>query len=616
MTTVLWLLACGAGAEPRRVSEGEAEHGPIVADVILRGVVSVDESELRRVLSTRKSPRLPWGDTEYFDEGAFAEDLERIVMFYAERGYPHARVVDSDVTPVEGAVVVTITIEEGNPRRIDSVQFSGFDVLGDRRLRALQRRAPLEAGSLLAEQAARETAQLAVAALGDAGYPYAEVDVRAAAVGPDRFNVDVHAEPGPLGYFGPIEIAGNLQVEDEVIRRHLVYLPGQPFHAAAMRTSQRLLLALGLFESVSIEIVGTERAAAVPTRITVKEADLNQISYALGYGTEEQLSAEGQWRHLNFLGGGRTTRIRGRWSSIDRGGEGTFLQPYFFTPRLSLQVSGHMWEMDEPLYTATVSGGGASISYARSAYDRWTAGYLQEHTRARLDAGLLGAAADVEGIALGLDSADGTQSGMLGQVALDYARDTTPEAASPRNGHRVNLRLEKAGGWLPGSFDYYNVFASARYYVSLGPMTLAGRVQAGSIVPRHDSRVPFSRRYFLGGADTLRGWGRLEVGPQSSSGAPIGGESMAAANLELRMQIARALATVVFLDAGNVWTEAWQFQLGDLRSNAGGGIRIESPFGLLRLDAGYQLTPLPDLRVDGETRSRRWRLHFSIGQAF
>jgi hypothetical protein len=73
-----------------------------------------------------------------------------------------------------------------------------------------------------------------------------------------------------------------------------------------------------------------------------------------------------------------------------------------------------------------VSGGGASVSYARGAYDHWGAGYLQEFERSRLSDGLLGnATMGGERNGLGVDSSDGTQSGMLAQVAADYSRDTT-----------------------------------------------------------------------------------------------------------------------------------------------------------------------------------------------
>jgi outer membrane translocation and assembly module TamA len=73
---------------------------------------------------------------------------------------------------------------------------------------------------------------------------------------------------------------------------------------------------------------------------------------------------------------------------------------------------------------------------------------------------------------------------------------------------------------------------------------------------------------------------------------------------------------VAFVDAGNVWADSWNVRLDDLRSDIGIGARVNSPFGLVRVDLGYQLTPIGGLRVDGDVRDRRWRLHVSLGQTF
>jgi outer membrane translocation and assembly module TamA len=205
---------------------------------------------------------------------------------------------------------------------------------------------------------------------------------------------------------------------------------------------------------------------------------------------------------------------------------------------------------------------------------------------------------------------------MLVQVAADYSRDTTVDPLNPRRGYRAVARVEKAGGWLPGAISYYNELTTASLYHGVRRVTLAGRVQAGVITTRSALRLPFAKRYFLGGADTLRGWGRSEAGPLSESGAPIGGTSMLLTNAELRVPMAPRLRGVLFVDAGNVWAESWRIQLGNLLVDAGGGIRIDSPLGPLRLDIGYQLTPISDLRVDGDPQGRRWRLHFSSAQAF
>ena len=73
---------------------------------------------------------------------------------------------------------------------------------------------------------------------------------------------------------------------------------------------------------------------------------------------------------------------------------------------------------------------------------------------------------------------------------------------------------------------------------------------------------------------------------------------------------------MLFIDGGNVWADSWDIDLRDLRYAVGPGLRYQTPIGPVRFDVGYQLNPNPDLRVDGEPQLRRWRIHFSIGQAF
>ncbi len=146
---------------------------------------------------------------------------------------------------------------------------------------------------------------------------------------------------------------------------------------------------------------------------------------------------------------------------------------------------------------------------------------------------------------------------------------------------------------------------------------LASRVQFGNIQPPNDdpTNVPFAKKYFLGGATTVRGWGRFEISPLSE-GLPIGGNSMLAFSEEMRAMLHGNLGGVLFLDAGNVWADSWGMKLNDLRYAVGPGLRYQTPIGPLRFDFGYQLNPIPGLLVNGEPQTRRWRIHFSIGQAY
>ena len=148
-------------------------------------------------------------------------------------------------------------------------------------------------------------------------------------------------------------------------------------------------------------------------------------------------------------------------------------------------------------------------------------------------------------------------------------------------------------------------------------VVLASRLQVGNIRPvgSDPKNVPFGKKYFLGGATSIRGWGRYEVSPLSE-GLPIGGNSMLAISAELRADLRGKLGAVLFIDAGNVWAESFGFDFGDLRYAVGPGLRYQTPIGPIRFDVGYQLNPIDGLLVNGSPQTRRFRLHFSIGQAF
>jgi outer membrane translocation and assembly module TamA len=106
------------------------------------------------------------------------------------------------------------------------------------------------------------------------------------------------------------------------------------------------------------------------------------------------------------------------------------------------------------------------------------------------------------------------------------------------------------------------------------------------------------------------------VAPLNDAGLPIGGLSFFNFSTEIRFPLVGKLGAVVFLDGGNVWANPWDFNLNDLRYDAGPGVRYNTPIGPVRFDVGFQLNPIPGLVVNGDSTPRKYRLHFSIGHAF
>lgn len=609
------------------------EEGTVkVTGITFEGVEAVDEGRLRNAMATQSTGWLPWAESRYFDRERFEADLRRLEAFYADRGYPDARVSSIDVAfnDARDEVELTVTIEEGEPLVVEDVRFEGFLVLPEGRFEALREQVPIRAGQprdVAQVQAGRD---LAASELRDQGYAHAQVTVQQDEV-PDarRTTVTYIATPGPLTYFGPVEVSGNSSVGEDVIRRQLTYRPGEVYRESLLTESQRRLYTVELFEFANIENVGPEGAPEVPTRVTVTEGKHRRINLGVGYGTEEKFRAESRWQHVNFFGGARTAGVHGKWSSLSRGVRLNFGEPYFFHPDLSFGIDAQRWFADEPAYRLLTTGGRATVTRRRSRRDPLTraetttsqsvAVIYERESFSIANEALEDLSFRDELIALGLDPRTGEGEGTLAAIAFDYNRNTTGNLLNARSGYVASFHLERAGSWLPGTFEYIEVSGEGRHYFTLGEWGVwANRVRMGSIDGSGDERtsVPFFKRYFLGGSSSLRGWGRFEVSPTSGSGLPIGGHSLFEASTELRFPLMGNLSAVAFVDAGNVWTNPWDFDIGDLRYSVGPGLRYGTPIGPVRFDIGYQLNPIEGLLVQGEPETRRWRMHFSIGQAF
>jgi outer membrane protein assembly complex protein YaeT len=603
------------------VSAACREEGTItVHSLKFVGTQAVDVSRLKSALATRESSKLPWGRKQFFDRSRFDADLKRIQAFYADRGYPNARVTGFDVklNDKQDAVDVTLTISEGEPVVVAAIDFVGFDVIPPDHLQTLQDRAVLKSGRPRDRALVVATHELAINELRDHGYPYARV---ATSETGDSTQVTVvfTAEPGPLAHFGPIEISGNEAVSDEVIRRQLTFDPGDLYRRSIVQDTQRRLYAMQLFQFVNVEALDPEKQEPdVRTRVTIAEGKHQRVNFGVGYGTEEKGRVDGEYHHVNFLGGARTAGAHARWSSLDRGLRLDFNQPYVFSPNLSLGIDGQRWYTFTPAYQSIVTGGQIALTYRTSAQSSWSVQLTNERTNSSITEEVLNdLSLRNDLIALGLDPTTLRQEGTTNAIGFDLQRSTADNLLNAHRGYQLALHMESAGRFLPGSFNYVALSADGRHYLPVGDkVVIANRLQLGAIDDRGENDIPFSKKYFLGGATSLRGWGRFDVSPLGGEGLPIGGNSLLALSSELRAVLKGNFGGVVFVDAGNVWGEEWHVEPGDLRYDAGVGLRYETPVGPIRFDFGYQLNPIEGLLINGEEEQRRWRLHFSIGQAF
>ncbi len=611
------------------LTAGCHEAGDVrVKSLSFEGVTAFDTGQLRRVLATRQSGWLPWSPKQYFDRAEFDDDLKRIVAFYADRGFPDARVEGVDVTfnDKKDAVSLRIRVQEGEPVLVEHVRFEGFQDLPVRarnRLLAV----PLKAGGRRDRDVVRATRDQVARLFRNNGHPLVVIDATERPGASERsVIVSYFADPGPAMTFGPTSVAGTEKLSESVVRRELSFKPGQTYDERLVLQSQRRLTGLELLEFATVTPrLDAPEGQTVPVRVTVSEGKPRRVRLGVGYGSEELARVAGSWQHLNFAGGGKQLSADAKWSSIDRGVHLGLLMPYVKRPGLSLSITTEAWSSEQLTYDSQTYGGRVTLAYR---FDR--PGRTREPVHYRLTGGLVhnflkyGIAPDslddqsrrLERIALGLDPDTGRGSGTVGSFELGFERTAIDAPANPRRGTKTALHFEMASEGMAGTYRFTELAADVRGFMPLGRYVIAAKVRAAGIRASSPTSMPFSRRYFLGGSTSLRGWGRYEVSPLDPDGLPVGGRALLETSSELRIPVRGAIGTVLFVDSGYVWNNPRNFDLRDLKWNAGVGVRYLSPVGAIGADFGWQLTPIEGLVVNGVLNERRWRLHFNIGHSF
>ena len=322
----------------------EEGTGVEVKSLSFTGVKSVSEKQLKSVLATTQSAKLPWGEKHFFDRPQFEADLQRIVAYYEDRGYPSARVrsFDAKLSEDQNSVRVTIDIEEGEPVVVERIDFAGLDSLPPDHRRALEQRFPIAVGRPLDRALVQAGREMIIDEIKDHGYPSPSVDVKESDGSSGRQRVvGYSARPGRLAYVGPVEIVAPASVNERIVRRQLTFKSGDLFEQSRLRDSQRKLYGLELFDFVNVEAIRSASADTnvqgseidrIPARVTVTEGKHQKVNFGFGYGSEEKARGEIDWRHVNFLGAARTAGVFARYSSLDRGVRLNLKQPYLFSP--------------------------------------------------------------------------------------------------------------------------------------------------------------------------------------------------------------------------------------------------------------------------------------------
>lgn len=623
--------ACGGGQQRARAYGSNQ----LVRRVKLHGVRRFSKGRLLDHLYVGETRRMPFSPDYPYDEALLAADRRRVEELYRAHGYADARVTDLQVAIDDKAqrVDVTLTVDEGPVTLLDAVTYRWQDehVQDPATRAAVERLADLRAGQPYEIGRINDGVGTVRFELQRRGHPLARARAETT-VDPasGRTTVEIFVAPGPFARIGAIRFEGLQAVPDATAQREVEFLLQQPYSPARTEQVRQTLKALRVFRWVAV--MPADEVVDGHIEVVAKVSEAHPQSVKVGgqiafEATRWQQQARANYSHTNLFGDLTRLDISTAlgWAELPNPLAPDQHGPVVrFSPRLSRKgiLERHLQWSLAPALSVDVQPGYQYWSPSnRVGVSRWFAGALRaslSHTVRYVDFFGLTPGLDGGATQLGRDFRDPF---VLSYVELRQDLFFVDSIVEPHDGVIFDLSYALAGGVFAGDYDFHKLAGGARaYWRPLKRLQLAARAQLGFIQPYGaDAGVPFSLKFYLGGANTVRGWGSRRLSPRleecdeggSCESVPIGGLTMVQANLELRWHLGWWLYLVGFADVGDVQAAERTIDPGDWSLTAGPGLRLDSPVGLFRLDTGFLVTER-ERHPDEPT----WALYFGLGETF
>jgi len=591
---LLLLAAWTAAGEPAsgvRIPDDAPEYkGWAVKDVRVTGTGDLDSAIEDGLVLSGESGFLS-RERATFYPAALDEDLARVLLFLARRGYPAARLdvlfhPDDETRSLE----IEVKVEPGDRVRIRELRFHGFPETVDAR-----RAAGIEPGSPFTDERAAPARRKLQRVLEEAGHAHARVDL--GVVGVDSTGVVLHyrADPGPVFVFGRLTVRGVGGDLPSLVHKKIPIRRGSRYTPRVLEDAAGRLRLLDLFRRVRVDTLRS-RGDTLDVIADLTEREPRSVEAGLGYWTDEQFRGHASWTHRNLLAAGRGFEAGVSGSRFEQKAAAALWWPAALGAPTRTVLRGRLIREDEEAYETVTTETELGLQYRLSVTSSiWTS-------------------ITVSNVVLNVESEDVEEfrdrGGLLTFLTATWESFTGNDRLDPGHGEATNFRLEFAPpGVLTESHFLVGEGSVAIYRGALGSV-FAARLHAGLGRPLDDSAdlLP-NRRFFSGGASSMRGFKRRRLGPLDDGGAPVGGEALLEASMEFRIPVFWRIGTGLFMDAGQVWRRAGDASWSALAVAAGPGVFVSTPIAPIRADVGFRLT---DLQPDEPGAV----FHLSIGHSY
>lgn len=635
------------------VNEGDKTK---VERITFIGNHSFTTRRLRDIVTTTESNFLSFLKTsDVYDPDRVNVDQELLRRFYLKNGYADFRVVSAvaDFDRDRNAFFITFTLDEGERYNFGVVEIeSNVPQVDAATLRDFVRSKP---GAVYNADLIDKSLEDLSVEISQRGFPFAQVRPRGDRDAKTRtVGVTYVIEDAPRLYVDRINIRGNTRTLDSVIRREFDLAEGDALNRVLVDRAERRLNQLGYFKSVKITREPGSDPDRVALNVNIEEQSTGEVSFGVGYATNDGILGDVSISERNFLGRGQFVKATVGAGQRTRNVDLSFTEPYFLDRRLSFGVDFFYRQnliSNTNAFNQQILGGGlrAGVQFSEelSGQARYR-GFSQlidiplQFRNCTVPGRVSAAdAIDANGTAACLNDGEATRAIIsangrvfVSQIGFTLAYNRLDQQKNPRNGIYAELGFDLAG--IGGDVNYARFTGELRgYYNFYEDLVAYVKLQGGYISGWGNKPLRVIDTFFRGG-DLVRGFQTSGLGPRDISNIradSLGGTTYLGVTGEIQFPIPYlpdefGLRGAFFADAGTL------FGTGDLgagngyvrcltrsfigcnyfddaysvRASVGASLVWQSPLGPLRFDFA--------LPLKRETYDRIQTFRFSGGSSF
>lgn len=545
------------------------------------------DDQLQKVVRSREDRWYRfWTSDDKYDPDRLAYDRELLRKFYLEHGYADFRVETAvaELSPDRKDFFVTFSLDEGTRYKIGKIDVKS--TIPDLNVEPLKDTVTFKSGDWYKASDLENTVTKMTNELGNLQFAFVDVQPGVTRNRQDNtVDINFSVNEGQKTFIENININGNTRTLDEVVRREILLVEGDPFNTDKIKKSEQQIKNLGFFDKAEVRAQQGSSPNKTNIDVNVEEKSTGELSIGAGFSTTDGPLADFHIKERNFLGKGQELGLSSTIAAKKTEFDFSFTEPYFLKRDLSAGIDVfHITQnlQSQSSYDSKRLGGGLRLGYPLSELWRQNLNYRYESN-------------DINNVSVTASPLIQQQAGVrvTSTVAQALTYDARDSKVDPTEGLVARIGTDVAG--VGGQARYYKLRVGGTYYypvIDKWIFSLLG--EAGYIHGWGGEAVRINERFYIGG-DNLRGFADSGIGPRdigTSTRDSLGGNQFWRGSAELDFPTGLpddlGLMAHAFSDFGSLWTvddtSPTIVDKSSMRMAAGLGISWRSPLGPLRIN--------------------------------